>query len=154
MTKSLLTNRYNETTPTLITDTGTAISVPFYLNPSSDKKKELLNAFRTIKTQQLIEQGYQQPRSSNSVVVVDQTAPTLSPIEQEMGMNEDALRSVLFARQGISERIILKLSTLTGVEVCTRDEVEQAQKLWLDELYGIKKTRKTSKTAPKRATAA
>lgn len=145
MTKSLQTNRFNAKTPTLICDNGTAISVPFYLNPSTDKKKELLNAFREIKTKQLIEQGYQQPRESNSIVVVDQTTPALAPIEQEMQMSEDALRSVLFGRQGVSERIILRLSDLTGVQVCTREEVEHTQKLWLDELYGTKTARKTSK---------
>ena len=149
MTKSLLTNRYNQVTPTLVTDNGTAISVPLYLNPSSDKKKELLNAFRSIKTKQLIEAGYNAPRESNSVVVIDQTQPSLSPIEQDMGMNEDALRSVLFGRQGISERIILKLSHLTGIPVLTREDVELAQQLWLDEHFGTKKTNKSSKRRSK-----
>ena len=150
MTKqALITNRYNAVTPTLITDNGTAISVPWYINPSVDKKKELLNAFRTIKTQQLIEQGYQQPRESNSLVVVDQTSPSLSPIEVDMQMSEDALRSVLFSRQGISERILIRLASLTGVQVCTREEVEKAQQLWLDELYGTKKVSRTSKKPAK-----
>ena len=144
MTKSLITNRYNVKSPTMLTEKGTAVSVPMYFNPSVDKKKEMLNAFRVIKQEQLVEMGYNTPRESNSVVVVDQTAPTLTPIEQELGMNEDSLRAVLFARQGITDRTIKKLQDLTGVSCVTRRDVEAAQKLWNDEIFGIKKTTKTS----------
>lgn len=142
--KSLITNRYQHKTPTMLTDKGTAVSVPMYFNPSVDKKKEMLNAFRSIKQEQLIEMGYSKPRESNSVVVVDNTSPTLTPIEQELGMNEDSLRAVLFARQGITDRTIIKLQKLTGVTCVTRREVETAQKLWNDEIFGTKKITKTS----------
>ena len=123
MTLALQTNRYQTKVPTAITESGLTISVPFYLNPTSDQKKALLNAFRTIKAQQLDDMGYNTERQSNSVVVIDTPPVALTPIEEELGMTEDNLRMALFSRQGLQERLILKLQRLTGLTLFTRDEV-------------------------------
>jgi hypothetical protein len=68
-------------------------------------------------------------------VIQTNTALPLAPIEQELGMNEEALRQVLFARQGIPERLVLKLQRLTGVYVITREQIEDTFKQWCDYLY-------------------
>ena len=46
-------------------------------------------------------------------------------VEQELGMNEENLRHALFARNGIPERLALKLQAVTGVELVTKEQIEQ-----------------------------
>ena len=104
---NLQTNRYNTTVPTAINDEGCSISVPFYIQPTNDQKKTLLNAFRNIKNQQLIDMGYNPLRKENSLVVVDSMAPPQTAIEGELGMNEENLRLHLFSRQGLQERLVI-----------------------------------------------
>jgi hypothetical protein len=136
-TTPLITNRYGQATPTTIQDNGCAISCPFYINPTSDQTKQLLNAFRRIKTQQLIELGFNTETTSKSGIVVDTAVkPPTTPIEEELGMNEEALRYVLFGRQGIQERLFIKLQRLTGVYLITRQQVVDTYTKWLDTLYG------------------
>lgn len=144
----LQSNRYNTIVPTAINTLGTAISVPFYIQPTMDAKKALLNAFRVEKQKQLLEMGFDNTRSEGRIVVVDNTKPPQTPIEAELGMTEENLRLTLFNRQGIQERLVLKLQQLTGVEVFTREEVEATFHLWLDHLYENHTT-----TTPPKATA-
>ena len=133
----LVTNRYGVTCPTSIQENGTSISVPFYISPTPDQTKQLLNAFRNVKQKQLIELGWQQTEKSIGTLSVETfTAPPVTPIEQALGVNEDNLRHILFARQGIQERILIKLMRLTGVYLVTREQIEHTYKLWLDHLYG------------------
>ena len=150
MTKQLQTNRYGSATPVLISDTGCAISVPIYLSPSQESRKTALNLFRTIKSQQLASET----TGSNGLSVSTQTVG-MAPIEQELGMSEEALRAVLFQRGGISETTLNKLTRLTGHVFVSREEIELAYSLWLDEQFGpktIKTTRKTSKAAKQEQT--
>ena len=156
----LLSNRYGQTVPTSTNDKGTVISVPFYLQPTPDQKKALLNAFRVIKQKQLLDMGWSEHRSEGSLVVVDHKTPPQTPIEQELGNTEETLRLQLFSRQGLQERWLLKLCRLTGIELVTRQEIEETFNAWMDHLYPtteehhdttetpkkIKRTRKTSKT--------
>ena len=121
--------------PTAINTAGTAISVPFYVSPTTDQKKALLNGFRVVKQKQLLEMGFNDTREEGRIVVIDSTKPPQTPIETELGMNEENLRLALFSRSGLQERIVLKLQELTGVEVFSREDVEETFKLWLDHLY-------------------
>ena len=49
---------------------------------------------------------------------------------------KETLRYALFGRQGITERLIIKLQELTGVELISREAIENNIKMWLDYLYG------------------
>ena len=151
MTLQLQVSRYNVVTPGAINEQGTLISCPVYISPSMDRRKELLNAFRTVKTKQLLEMGYSnQPRQEGRISVHTAVTPPQAPIEVEMGVNEESLRMMLFAKQGLNEKFLLKLQALTGVEVVTREEIETTTQLWINHCYGqqdIPKTAKTSKTS-------
>jgi hypothetical protein len=134
--QQLVVNRYGQKTPTALQDNGCAISTPFYINPTTDQTKQLLNAFRVVKQKQLLEAGFDTTTSTPAGLVI-QTAkqPPLTPIEQELGMNEEALRQVIFSRQGMNERLFLKLQRLTGVYLITRQQVEDTFTTWLNHLY-------------------
>lgn len=149
MTK-LITNRYQQKTPTTIQESGLAISTPIYINPTTDQTKQLLNAFRTVKQKQLLEIGYEtQTVTPGGLVIETASAPPLTPIEQELGMNEEGLRQVLFSRQGIPERLIMKLQRTTGVYVVTRAQIEETFTAWLDHLYSDSNNNATTTTPTK-----
>ena len=111
---NLQINRYNITVPTAVTDSGLTISTPFYISPTTDQRKQLLNEFRTIKNQQLLEMGYTNTTDNGNLKVVDNTKPPLTPIEQELGMDETNLRMAIFSRTGLQERVVMKLQKLTN----------------------------------------
>lgn len=132
---NLQTNRYNTMVPTAINATGTAISVPFYIQPTTDQKKALLNGFRVVKQKQLLDMGFDNTRNEGRIAVVDNTAPPQTQAEIDLGMTEENLRLALFSRTGLHERLVLKLQEITGIEVFKREDVETTFKLWLDHLY-------------------
>ena len=156
----LIINRYNQTTPTAIASSGVSISTPVYIKLTSDQSKQYLNAFRKVVAKERSELGYDDtPKTVGQLAVETKTTPPLTPSEQELGMTEDSIRYALFSRQGTPERLILKLSKITGVYVTTRQEIEQVFSLWLDEWYPTdeqskaKTTSQTSKkTKPSRTT--
>ena len=123
--KTLTTNRYGQVSPTLIQETGVGISCPFYISLTPDQKKSLLNTFRQIKTEQLV----------NSDENKASQEPLGTPIEKALGMNEESLRNTLFSRQGLPERLLIRLQKLTGVVFIKRDEVEETYTKWLDYLF-------------------
>ena len=143
---TLQSNRYSSVVPTTILESGLCVSVPFYLSPNTEQKKAVLNKFREIKTSQLIDLGYSQRHSSGQLVVETASTPPQTQIELELGMNEDNLRSALFSRQGIQERLILKLQKLTGIQLITRKDVENTYKLWLDYLFDDENKRPAKST--------
>ena len=123
--KTLTTNRYGQVSPTLIQETGVGISCPFYISLTPDQKKSLLNTFRQIKTEQLVNSSESKPSQE----------PLGTPIEQALGMNEEILRYTLFSRQDLPERLLIRLQKLTGVILISRNEVEETYKQWLDYLF-------------------
>ena len=150
MTMNLQISRYNVVTPGAINDQGTLISCPVYISPSMDRRKELLNAFRTVKTKQLLEAGYSnQPRQEGSISVHTAVTPPQTPIEVELGTNEEALRMMLFNKQGLNEKFLLKLQRLTGCEVVTREEIEETTRLWIEHIYGQQDVQTPAKTSNK-----
>ena len=56
-------------------------------------------------------------------------------IEQALGMNKESLRYTLFSRQGLPERLLIRLQKLTGVVLINRDEVEETHSKWLEYLF-------------------
>ena len=149
---TLISNRYNQVTPTQITENGASVSTPIYISPTTDQSKQLLNAFREVVRKQRLEMGYsQQPVSKGGLQVETAIKPPMTKAENDLGMTEDALRYALFQRQGIAERLIVKLSQITGVEIITRQSIEATITAWLDHLYGAKqvepKTTRQRKTS-------
>ena len=68
--------------------------------------------------------------------------PMTGVVSIELGMDEHNLRLALFSRTGLPEVQILKLQEATGVELVTRQMIEQTQKLWLDHLFGNNATKR------------
>jgi len=108
---TLITNRYGNKIPTAIQANGAAISVPIYIAPTKEQNKSLLNAVRDIARE-----------GENSV-------------EEQLGINEENLRTLLFGRNGIPERLLVKLQDITGVKVVTRQQIESTYSDWVDYLF-------------------
>ena len=145
-------NRCGTATPTSFTNSGLAISCPIYLTLTTEQSKALLNGFREVKRQQLNELGYNDTRTTDTLTVVTAGDIPQTTIERDCGFTEDALRQIIFGRQGIAERTVLKLQQLTGVQVVSKDEIKQAQELWLDNVY-VDDTQKVKRTTKARKTA-
>ena len=153
----LITNRYSQVAPTAILPNGASLSVPVYVSLTTEQSKTILNAVREIIREQRLEMGHNPVRESDYGVTVE-TAVQLpqTPIEIEIGCDESNLRNQLFARQGISERFIVKLQKLTGLEFFTKEQLEEVQALWSNYLFGTnepkttKRATKTSKTRTKK----
>jgi len=153
MTKKLLTNRFNQLTPTLLLGNGTSISAPLYINLSTDQAKELINGFREVVREQRLKMGYSAMSESTrgGLAVTDNSSPPETPAELELGMKEDNLRYVLFGRGGSPERLVLKLQELTGIQMVSREDIETAQSLWLNHLFeNEKKATKAVSPKPRR----
>lgn len=155
---TLITNRYNQITPTRILANGCSVSVPIYFSPTTDQSKELLNKFRDAVRAERLKKGWNDgPVTSPGGVAVQtaQKAP-MTDVENELGMTEDTLRYALFGRQGIPERLFFKLCALTNTELVKRDEITETYDEWLGHLLQdknenkrTKRTAKTSKTTDK-----
>ena len=48
----------------------------------------------------------------------------------ELGVSEANLRHLLFARNGLPERLLLKLQELTGLEMVSKQQIEETHKLF------------------------
>ena len=103
----LMVNRYGETTPTAIQSNGVAISTPIYIQLTKEQNKTILNAIRTAIT-----------RDGDAVV-------------SELGVSEANLRHLLFARNGLPERLLLKLQELTGLEMVSKKQIEDTYQSWI-----------------------
>ena len=107
----LQVNRYGETTPTAIQSNGVAISTPIYIQLTKEQNKTILNAIRTA-------------ISRDGVAV-----------ESEIGVSETNLRHLLFARNGLPERLLLKLQEVTGLEIVSKQQIENTYRSWITNLY-------------------
>ena len=70
-------NKLLRISPTLIQETGVGIRFPFYISLTPDHKKSLLNTFKQIKTEQLV--------NSDENKASQESLGT--PIEKALGMN-------------------------------------------------------------------
>ena len=155
---TLITNRYGQVSPTSIYENGASVSTPMYFKPTSDQGKEILNAFRDLVKRQRQDMGYSDKPvlSTNGIAVQTASQVPQTPAEAELGMSEEALRYAIFSRQGIADRLIIKLCRLCNIELIPRSFIEQSVKEWLDHLYmeneelGTKKPNTTNKRTTKR----
>ena len=107
----LQVNRYGETTPTAIQSNGVAISTPIYIQLTKEQNKTILNAIRTAIS-----------RDGEAV-------------EYELGVSEANLRHLLFARNGLPERLMLKLQEVIGLEIVSKQQIENTYRSWISHLY-------------------
>jgi hypothetical protein len=119
-----MTTPINNFTNDYITDSGTRICTPLYLDLTTTQRKELLNAVRskaaemdTVST------------NTRSGIAVATSVGNLSKIESYLGVSLELLRSgLLFQRGGLAADLVLKLQSVTGVEVVSLKEIEAAYK--------------------------
>lgn len=154
MTHELITNRYNQVSPTHIQSNGCSVSTPIYITPTTDQLKALLNAFREVVRDERQIMGYEPTKAVNGVVVTNHVKPANTPSEDAIGMTEESLRYALFQRKGLPDRLIFKLQELTGLELVSRSVVLKTVETWLDhmnlnEKQTTKRTNKASKTSKK-----
>ena len=110
---SILTkNRYEQIKPTVIQSNNASISTPIYIGLITEQNKILLNGFRMAL----------QARGKT--------------VKEGLGMNEENLRYALFGRNGVPERLILRLQTLTDIQLITRAQVEETFGAWCDHVFG------------------
>ena len=119
-----MTAPINNFTNDYITDSGTRICTPLYLDLTTSQRKELLNAVRakaaemdTVST------------NTRSGIAVATSVGNITKIEAYLGVSLEILRSgVLFQRGGLAADLVLKLQSVTGVEVVSIKEIEAAYK--------------------------
>jgi len=154
MTKELQTNRYGTQVPSVITDNGVTISTPIYFRITPDQAKLVLNKFREKKRTEFLEMGVDtsdQPVVGTSLSV--KTAMNqLSPIEVALGQNEESLRLHLFNRQGINERLLVKLQELLDFEIVSSKDLLEASEAWISHLFDYEKQRTQRTNTPGKVT--
>jgi hypothetical protein len=146
--------REGQRTPNAVTENGSVISTPIYLSPTVADRKALLNAFREVKRQQLLELGYNpQPASASGIQVIDNTKAPVTPIELKI-VPEEQLRLLLFQRSGIPEKFLLKLQQEVGLEIIKKDDMLAAATAWINYLTNNEPDpTPTTKTANRRSKA-
>ena len=53
----------------------------------------------------------------------------------ELGVSEANLRHLLFARNVLPERLLLKLQQLTGLEMVSKQQIEDTYQSWITHVY-------------------
>ena len=53
----------------------------------------------------------------------------------ELTVSEANLRHLLFARNGLPERLLLKLQEVTGLEIVSKEQIENTYRSWISHLY-------------------
>lgn len=150
---NLLINRYQQTCPTSIQENGCSISCPMYIALTTEQNKQLLNAFREVQRKQLLEAGHSTTTQKGSMTIETAQHTPKTPAELELGMDENNLRYALFNRQGINERLLLKLQKITGMEIITREQLTDVAMSWINHLFTPDTNgTKTTKTPSKRST--
>ena len=107
----LIVNRYGNVTPSAFQSNGVVVSTPIYVALTKEQNKAILNAVRDVAKEGSID------------------------VEEELGVNEENLRHLLFSSNGIPERLLVKLQALTGIDVVTREQIEKTYTDWCDYLF-------------------
>jgi hypothetical protein len=107
-----------------VTENGSRISSPVYIDVTTVERKALLNAIRQTCSQTTTTQVH-----SVSGISVESSSPRQNEIEQRLGCSLDVLRSVLFQRGGLPIDLVLKLQILSGYEVVSLKDIEQGLKV-------------------------
>jgi hypothetical protein len=104
------------------TERGVRISLPCYVDVPTHQRKELLNHVRRVVE---AEDTTYNPKTKSGITVVT-SQPSLSKVEQHLGMSLSILRSILFQRGGLALDLILRLQDVAGYEVISNEELAQA----------------------------
>lgn len=105
------------------TESGIRISNPIYVDIPNTTRKEILNAVRE-KCNEVVEQETQ----SVSGIRTTHSASAESTIESYLGLTMDNLRNVLFQRGGLQIDLVLKLQSVSGMELLSMKEIAAAHK--------------------------
>ena len=124
----------NSSTNDQYTATGVRVSLPMYLDLPQQLRKEILNGIRNaIHTEAPVKTP-----GSISGIRTQEAGTTQHAIEAYLGMSIDVLRNVLFTRGGQPIDMILRLQSVSGVEVITEKElkavIKQREKFCVDYL--------------------
>ena len=103
---------------------GVRISLPVYIDITTNQRKELLNGVREAMT---ASPTLSAP-TSMSGIRVETVNGTQPDIESYLGMTVDILRNVLFQRGGIEAGLLLRLQEVSGVTFVTDKDFQQAFK--------------------------
>ena len=164
MTYELQINRYGVTTPTHVSPEGTSISCPNYIVLSLGAKKLLAEQARSVVADQLKEMGHKDvslQTFGQLVTAEPSSVPEMTPFEKEMGASLQIIRDSIWSRNGMKDSYLIKLQSLLGVCVVTREQIEATHKAWLDYLFNKneeqpkgepKATSKPAKTTTRRNT--
>lgn len=102
------------------TPKGVRLSAPLYVDVPIATRKELLNLIRTVSNE--FTGSENQPATASGISVVN-AASRLPEVESYIGMSLDNLRHALFSRGGLSIDLVLKLQSVTGLEVVNDKDV-------------------------------
>jgi CxxC motif-containing protein len=118
-----MTATINNYTNDYITDSGTRICTPLYLDLTTTQRKELLNAVRSKAAEMTVV-----PVKTRSGISVETASSNLNQIEAFLGCSLEVLRSLLFQRGGLASDLVLKLQAVTGLELVSLKEIDAAYK--------------------------
>jgi hypothetical protein len=105
------------------TDSGVRVCTPVYVDIPVNERKTLLNLVR----HKAMEMNVSEVKSKSGISVATSTNQ-LSNIESYLGCSLEVLRSLIFSRGGLACDLVLKLQSLTGYEVLSLKDLDQALK--------------------------
>ena len=114
----------NAATNDTYSNNGTRISLPIYCDISQQDRKLMLNGIRTAIYAQA---PTTTPNSVTGLQVVNATNGQ-HDVEAYLGMSLDVLRTVLFSRGGLPLDLVLRLQSVSGLEVLTEKDIKAAFK--------------------------
>ena len=103
---------------------GARISLPIYVDVSQQDRKLMLNGIRSRIYEQ---QSTSSPSSVSGLQVVNATNGQ-HEVEAFIGMSLDVLRTVLFSRGGMPIDLVLRLRSVSGMEVLSEKDIKAAFK--------------------------
>ena len=103
---------------------GARISLPIYVDVSPQDRKQMLNGIRSA----IYETApVTTPNSVTGLQVVNATTGQ-HEVEAFIGMSLEVLRTVLFSRGGMPIDLVLRLQSVSGVEVISEKDIKAAFK--------------------------
>ena len=111
---------------------GVRISLPCYVDLSTQQRKELLNGVREAIQNSLT---ISEPASLTGIRV-ETVNGTQSDVESYLGVSVEVLRSLLFQRGGIEVSLVLRLQEVTGITFITDKDFAAAFKSRQDLIKG------------------
>jgi hypothetical protein len=112
-----------------VTENGSRVSCPVYVDVTMIERKALLNAIRQVCYQPSTTQV-----KSISGITVENSASKQQEVESFLGCSIDVLRSVLFQRGGLPVDLILRIQSVSGYEVISLKDLDAGLKSKLNNI--------------------